>query len=68
MRFTSEDIRQEQDAALASLTPAQRRAIDRLARARRLSAFNHRRTEENLQTLFAVEAEARSLSAASRAA
>ena len=56
MRCTSNDIRNEHDAALASLTTAQRRALDRLAKAQRLSTFNHRRASENLSDLFEVEA------------
>lgn len=59
MRCTSEDVRKEHEAALASLTLDQRRAIERLARARRLSTFNHRRTNENLADLFAAEADER---------
>ena len=56
MLCTSDDIRREHDAALAALNSAQRRAIDRLARARRLSTFNHRTAGENLTVLFEAEA------------
>ncbi len=56
MRCTSDDIRKEHEETMASLTPAQRRALDRLARARRLAAFNHRKPAENLTALFEVEA------------
>jgi hypothetical protein len=53
--MSAEDLRREHDAALASLTPVQRRAIERLARARRMSTFNHRWPAENLQALFQAE-------------
>ena len=59
MRCTSDDIRTEHEAALNALTQAQRRALDRLAKARRAATFNHRRTGENLAALFEVEAEQR---------
>ncbi len=60
MQITAEDIKREHDAALAALTPAQRRALDRLARARRLASFNHRWASENLSAMFQAEAEAQS--------
>lgn len=59
MTLTAEDIAREHEAAMASLTSVQRRAIDRLAKARRASTFNHRTSEENLRGLFAAEAEQR---------
>lgn len=46
--YTAKDIEAEHDAAVASLSPAQRRAFARLARA------------ESEAVLFAREAEARS--------
>ncbi len=56
MHTSTEDIRAEHEAAMASLTSAQRRAIERLAQARRMATFNHRWPAENLQTVFALEA------------
>jgi hypothetical protein len=47
--FSAQDIEAEHAAAVASLTPAQRRAFARLAR-----------PEPALETQFALEAEARS--------
>jgi hypothetical protein len=57
---TAEDIEAEHKAALASLTPEQRRALDRLANARQRTNFNGRFPQENLKAIFAAEAEARS--------
>jgi hypothetical protein len=54
--ISADDIRKEHDAAMASLTPVQRKAIDRLAQARRMATFNHRWAAENLQLLFDAEA------------
>lgn len=56
---TAEDVRIEHEAALASLTPQQQRAIDRLRRARQRSHFNHLWPTENLEVLFELEAHAR---------
>lgn len=56
MQVTAEDIRREHEAAVAALTREQRRAIDRLARARRMTTFNHRWACENLDCLFQAEA------------
>ena len=55
-----EDIEAEHKAALASLTPDQRRALERLANARQRTNFNGRFPQENLRAIFAAEAEARS--------
>jgi hypothetical protein len=57
---TAADIEAEHRAALATLTPDQRRALDRLANARQRTNFNGRFPQENLQAIFAAEAEARS--------
>ena len=59
MSTTPEEIRAEHEAALASLTPEQQRAIDRLQRARQRSHFNHLWPTENLDVLFELEAHAR---------
>jgi hypothetical protein len=59
MTITSEHIEAEHKAALASLTEAQRRAIQRLQEAKRLGPFNGRYPEENLQKIFQTEAETR---------
>ena len=61
---TAADIEAEHRAALASLTADQRRALDRLASARQRTNFNGRFPQENLQAIFAAEAEARSVRAA----
>jgi hypothetical protein len=54
------EIEAEHNAALATLTPDQRRALDRLANARQRTNFNGRFPQENLQAIFAAEAQARS--------
>jgi hypothetical protein len=54
--FTAADIRREHEAALAALTQEQRRALDRLTRARQQSPFNQRWPSENLARLFEAEA------------
>lgn len=59
MSVTPEAIRAEHEAAMASLTPAQLRAIDRLQRARQRSHFNHLWPTENLEVQFELEAHAR---------
>lgn len=56
---TAADIEKEHREALASLTPAQRRALDRLANARQRTNFNGRFPQDNLRAIFAAEAEAR---------
>jgi hypothetical protein len=60
--FTAADIEQEHREALASLTPEQRRALDRLANARQRTNFNGRFPQDNLKAIFAAEAEARNAS------
>lgn len=67
MITTADDIKREHQAALASLTPGQKRAIDRLAKARRMSTFNHRWSGENLEILFEADAIERDASLASAA-
>lgn len=57
---TAADIEAEHREAMAALTPAQRRALDRLAAARQQTNFNGRFPKENLQAIFAAEARARS--------
>lgn len=59
MTITAEEIRAEHEAALASLSPDQQRAVDRLQRARQRSRFNHLWPTENLDVLFELEAHAR---------
>jgi hypothetical protein len=59
-QVTSADIRAEHNAALLSLTPEQRRAIQRLQQAKQRSHFNGRYPEENLQAIFEKEATERS--------
>lgn len=59
MTVTPEQIETEHKAALASLTEAQRRAIQRLQDAKRRAPFNGRFVEENLQLIFQAEAETR---------
>jgi hypothetical protein len=59
-QVTSADIRAEHNAALLSLTPEQRRAIQRLQQAKQRSHFNGRFPDENLQAIFEKEASERS--------
>ena len=56
---TAADIEAEHKAALATLTPDQRRALERLANARQRTNFNGRFPQDNLKAIFAAEAEAR---------
>ena len=58
--ITPAQIEAEHQAALAALTPEQRRALERLANARQRTNFNGRFPQENLQAIFAAEAESRS--------
>ena len=58
--ITADDVETEHREALAALTPAQRRALDRLASARQQTNFNGRFPQENLRAIFAAEAEQRS--------
>jgi hypothetical protein len=64
INLTAADIEAEHRAALATLTPDQRRALDRLANARQRTNFNGRFPQENLQAIFTAEAQARSRAAA----
>ena len=57
--ITAEDIRLEHVQALASLTPQQRRALDRFRAACQQTNFNGRSPRENLCSMFRREAEAR---------
>ena len=57
--ITAAEIEAEHREALATLTPAQRRALDRLASARQQTNFNGRFPRENLQAIFVAEARAR---------
>lgn len=61
---TPAEIEAEHNAALAALTPDQRRALERLAAARQRTNFNGRFPQENLRAIFAAEAQARSASQA----
>jgi hypothetical protein len=60
MEVTAADIEFEHKRALASLTPAQRKALARLQKAAQCATFNHHTSAENLRDIF--EAEAVSLS------
>ncbi len=57
--ITVEHIRSEHEAALASLTPQQRRALDRVREACQQTNFNGRSPKENLHNMFRREADAR---------
>jgi len=59
MTITPEHIEAEHKAALASLTEAQRRAIQRLQQAKQRAHFNGRFPDENLKLIFEAEAETR---------
>lgn len=59
-QITSADVQAEHKAALLSLSPEQRRAIQRLQQAKQRSHFNGRYPEENLQAIFEAEAKSRS--------
>jgi len=60
MTITPEQIEAEHNAALASLTDVQRRAIHRMQQAKQQSHFNNRFPTDNLKTIFATEAATRS--------
>jgi hypothetical protein len=64
--ITPADIEKEHREALASLTPEQRLALDRLATARQRTNFNGRFPQDNLRAIFAAEAEARNTGALRR--
>ena len=59
MTVTAQQVEAEHKAALASLTEAQRRAIQRMQKAKQRAHFNGRFLDENLQMVFAAEAETR---------
>jgi hypothetical protein len=59
MTITPQEIEAEHKAALASLNEAQRRAIQRMQQAKQRAHFNGRFLDENLQMVFAAEAETR---------
>ena len=59
--ITANDIRAEHEAAVATLTPEQRRALSRLEEARRRRPFNNHTTYENLAVIFEAEANRRNL-------
>jgi hypothetical protein len=61
--ITAEDIAREHQEAMASLTPVQRRALERVRQARQRCHFNGRYAEENLQDLFQAEATKRQAAA-----
>lgn len=58
--INAHDIRREHEAALSSLTPLQRRALDRLREAGQQTHFNGRSPRENLLAIFRREADVRS--------
>jgi hypothetical protein len=60
MTVTPEQIEAEHNAALASLTDVQRRAIHRMQQAKQQSHFNNHFPADNLKTMFAAEAASRS--------
>lgn len=60
MQVSAQDVEQEHYAALMSLTFEQRRALHRIKRAEQMNAGNHRWLSENLEAIFAAEAEMRS--------
>jgi hypothetical protein len=61
MTITANDIRAEHEAAVATLTREQRRALSRLEEARRRQPFNNRSTCENLACIFEAEAMRRNM-------
>jgi hypothetical protein len=56
MQLTATDIECEHKRALASLTPAQRKALARLQKAAQCATFNHHTQAENLRDIFQAEA------------
>ena len=62
--ISAADVEAEHQAALATLTPEQRRALERLANARQRTNFNGRFPQENLKAIFVAEAQSRSRAAA----
>jgi hypothetical protein len=59
MTVTALEVEHEHVLALASLTEAQRKAISRLQQAKQRAHFNGRFPADNLQLIFAAEAEER---------
>lgn len=59
MTITPEEIEAEHAAAMASLTPAQLRALARLRNAKQATHFNGGHQNEALRAIFVREAEAR---------
>ena len=60
MHLSALDVEAEHEAALSSLSPAQRRALGRLALAESRSWRSEESIEVHLDRLFAAEAAARS--------
>lgn len=58
-RFTPDDIRREHEAAMASLTDAQRCGIGRQRHAHQMTNFNGLSDRQNLQLIFEREARER---------
>ena len=58
--ISAADVEAEHQPELAALTPEQRRALERLAKARQRTNFNGRFPQENLKAIFVAEAQARS--------
>jgi hypothetical protein len=61
MTISSEDIQAEHDAAIASLTPAQLRALARLRNAKQATHFQGGHQSDALKAIFSREAEQRTL-------
>jgi hypothetical protein len=58
-RFTPDDIRREHEAAMASLTDAQRCGIGRQRHAHQMTNFNGLSDKQNLELIFEREARER---------
>ena len=67
MIISPDDIQAEHDAAMASLTPAQLRAIARLRNAKQATHFQGGHQSDALKSIFAREAEQRTLQIAETA-
>ena len=61
MTISPEDIQTEHDAAIASLSPAQLRAIARLRNAKQATHFQGGHQSDALKAIFVREAEQRML-------
>ena len=59
MTVTAHDVEAEHRQALASLSLAQRRALDRMREAKQRTHFSGGRVEEQLKALFEAEAASR---------